>query len=83
MGSLVGYFGNISDFDQSDENKYFVVKNSTKFSMQNISDIYYDKSTDVFQVGISIRSEDYKSQFSGGIYLGVDLNKLLTHYKLP
>lgn len=82
QGAVLGAFSATSDFDQSDEEKYRIVKSSKNFDINNITNLYYDSSSGSFQVGIMIRLEDKKRNFSGGIYIGANINKLLTHYKI-
>ena len=82
QGAVLGSLSKTSDYDQSDEEKFSLVKSQRKFSMENITDLYYDTSSGSFQIGIMIRVEDKKGDFSGGIYIGANINKILTHYKI-
>ncbi|CBW25957.1 putative exported protein [Halobacteriovorax marinus SJ] len=82
QGATLGETIKSSDFDQSDERKYSLVKSQKEFNENNITDLYYDASSGVFQIGIMIRLQDRKGDFSGGIYIGANINKILTHYKI-
>ncbi|GEM_PF-4158305 len=82
QGAILGALSKTSDYDQSDEEKFKVVKMQNTFSQKNITDIHFDSSSGVFQVGIMIRLEDSRGKFAGGIYIGANINKILTHYKI-
>ncbi len=82
QGAILGGISKTSDFDQSDEEKYQIVKSQKEFNLSNITDLYYDASSGAFQIGIMIRLEDKKGDFSGGVYIGANINKILTHYKI-
>ncbi|WP_372651758.1 PDC sensor domain-containing protein [Halobacteriovorax sp.] len=82
QGAILGGLARTSDFDQSDEKKYRLVKYQNTFSQKNITDIYFDPSAGVFQIGIMIRLEDNKGRFAGGVYIGANINKILTHYNI-
>lgn len=81
-GGLIATIKKTSDFDQSDEEKYDITKNFSHFSIRNISNIHFDESSNIYQVGILIRLENSKGEFAGGLYLGSNINKLITFYKL-
>ncbi len=82
QGALLASQKLTSDYDQSDEEKFAIVRDYKDFTIRNISNIYFDESSNSFQVGIYIRVNDSKGEFIGGIYLGADINKLITFYKL-
>ena len=82
QGALISSLKMTSDFDQSDEDKYLILKNFKDFTIRNITNIYFDESSNSFQVGISIRLNDESGNFNGGLYIGADINKLITFYKL-
>ena len=82
QGALLASQKLTSDFDQSDEEKFTLVKEYDDFTIRNITNIYFDESSNSFQVGIYIRLEDSKGEFAGGVFIGADINKLITYYKL-
>jgi len=82
QGALISSLKMTSDFDQSDEEKYIILKNFKEFTIRNITNIYFDESSNSFQVGLSIRLNDESGNFNGGLYIGADINKLITFYKL-
>lgn len=82
QGALLGSLKMTSDFDQSDEKKFSILRDYDDFSIRNISNIYFDESTNSFQVGIFIRINDKKDRFSRGLYIGANINELISFYKL-
>lgn len=82
QGAILGELSKTSDFDQSDEEKFRFIKYENTFSRKNITDIYFDPSSGSFQIGIMIRLEDNKGRFSGGVFIGANINKILTHYSI-
>lgn len=82
QGGLLSTLKMTSDFDQSDEEKFQILKEFKEFSIRNISNIYFDESSNSFEVGIYIRLHDSKGRFAGGLYIGADINKLISFYKL-
>ncbi len=82
QGALLATLKMTSDFDQSDEEKFTIVSEFSGFSIRNISNIHFDESSNIYQVGLLIRLENKKGEFAGGLYIGADINRLITHYKL-
>lgn len=77
QGGLLGSIYKTDDFDQSDEYKFKVLKKlSRELSIQNLGDLSYDYSRNKFLLSIYIPIYD-QFNFSGGIYMGIDLNKLI------
>ncbi len=81
-GSLVSSLKETSDFDQSDEDKFKLLLSSKSFEVKHIQNIYFDRSEEVFQLGISIPIYDDKGLFIGGLYVASDINELLLYYRL-
>ncbi len=77
QGGLLASKISSSDFDQSDEEKYSQVQRGEQFAIGNISDLSFDLSTNLFLVGVTARLYDSNGQYTAGLYLGIDINKLL------
>ncbi|EQC43928.1 hypothetical protein M900_1149 [Bacteriovorax sp. Seq25_V] len=82
QGALVSSLNVTSDFDQSDESKFALVRDNNQFSPLHIQNIYFDRSEEVFQLGISIPLHDQAGRFIGGLFVACDINELLLHYRL-
>lgn len=77
QGGLLGSNDQPTDFDQSDEDKFTRVRDNENFSLNNISDIQFDLSTNRFLVEITARLFDAQNNYAGGISLGIDINSYL------
>lgn len=81
-GALLGSISESSDFDQSDEEKYKLIKNSKSFNIEHILSIYFDSSTGRFQLGATLPLFGKDGEFIGGIYFASDINQLLHYYEI-
>lgn len=79
-GGLVASIEETTDFDQSDEEKFSILKGNIVFKEEHIQNIYFDTSTGKFQLAISYPLKDNKGKFAGGLFLAADINKLLLHF---
>ncbi len=82
---LFNHFGHISgmsdittDFDQSDEYKFQIVKKYERVTIKNISNINYDHSANIFNVNLTLPLYE-NGKFKGGLHLVLDVNDFI-HY---
>lgn len=82
QGGLIATYKITSDFDQSDEEKFISVIKNKNFNTNHISDLYYDDSINKFLIGLSFPLKNKKGEILAILYIGADINKLLTHYSI-